>query len=527
MRPRTRNINVYLIKDGLKVGDALKETDGLASYRMRRGSGVVGEFFLKPPSRRQVRWYRDVAEIVDALPTPETESAAGCLFVEAAGRLFALTFGHGWSMLEPGSFEVGFGLRVTLNAVDPSSLRSVDVRTMEELTLQTRTQASRASDIGTFALDDHRDLLRAVTGTPRDADFGKRVSGADSLVLATTRPMSEVPALLERALALFGDTFYKQEFPWVDQMARVKERSRIVSLDDLVVDALRTGDTEHMHFAPPEPVNWDDIGGFRFPREPADAESHDEFDIDDYRNSFDDLDDLTIEILKSDRVIVDSNEAGRSFPRWSVYRSLVFEMQDRGATFVLTGGEWYRIESAFAEDVTQRLRTVEVATLALPPAPKRQKEADYNAAAAQALPGAVLMDKRFVPVRGTRTKLELCDILTPEGDFVHVKRKNESATLSHLFAQGVVSAQTFLGDAEFRGQARALLPPGVPKAAELLPDGQPARERYRVVYAVIGKDDGNWPEALPFFSKLSLLQASDALRPLGLRVATQRVPWVA
>lgn len=527
MRPRTRNLNIYLIKDGLAVADALKDADALQTHATRPGSGITGQFFLKPPRRRRARWYRDVAEIVDAGPAPETESVAACLFVEAADRLFALTFGHGWSMLEPDSFEVGFGLRVTLNAVEPASLRSVDVRTMEELTLQTRTQASRASDIATFALDDHRDLLRAVTGTPREADFGKRVSGADSLVLASTRPITDLPVVLARALALFADTSYREAFPWVDHLARVKDRALIAQLDGLVVDALLSGETEKMHFAPPEPVNWDDIGGFRFPREQADEEPHDEFEIEDYRNSFEDLDDLTLDELKSDRVIVESNEAGTAFPKWSVYKSLVYETEHGGATFVLTGGEWYRVATAFADDVTQRIQELQVANLALPPAPKKQKEADYNRDAALALPNAALMDKVLVPVRGTRTSLELCDILTVDGDFVHVKRKNESATLSHLFAQGVVSAQTFLGDAEFRGRARALVPTTGPGFAALLPDGAPTRANYRVVYAVIAKAAGTWPEALPFFSKLSLLTAADALRTLGVGVATQRVPWDA
>ena len=48
--------------------------------------------------------------------------------------------------------------------------------------------------------------------------------------------------------------------------------------------------------------------------------------------------------------------------------------------------------------------------------------------------------------------------MTNNKQFIHVKhRKGGSAGLSHLFAQGSVSAEILLGDKEFRKKARTVL----------------------------------------------------------------------
>ena len=53
-----------------------------------------------------------------------------------------MSFGTGHHSLEPDSFERNFGLRVVLNAVARSNLRSVDVATLDATTFQKRIQAS-------------------------------------------------------------------------------------------------------------------------------------------------------------------------------------------------------------------------------------------------------------------------------------------------------------------------------------------------------------------------------------------------
>jgi len=61
------------------------------------------------------------------------------------------------------------------------------------------------------------------------------------------------------------------------------------------------------------------------------------------------------------------------------------------------------------------------------------------------------MDRQTVELkkRGL-TKVEFCDLFGLNKEIVHIKRYTGSSELSHLFQQGVVSAELFLHEPEFR-----------------------------------------------------------------------------
>lgn len=134
-------------------------------------------------------------------------------------------------------------------------------------------------------------------------------------------------------------------------------------------------------------------------------------------------------------------------------------------------------------------------------------------------------------LRADSSGIEFCDVFSDEGELIHVKRESRSATLSHLFAQGTVSALTFINDDEYRTELRGLINQTVPqdssdKWLNLIPPAGNTVERskYRVTYAVItdSKREGrNW---LPFFSKLNLMQHAKQLVSSGFEVAVARVP---
>ena len=89
----------------------------------------------------------------------------------------ASPFGQGRHQLHHEAFELDFGLKVTLNSVDADKLRSLDVRTIEEVTVHTRRQVSRSSSLDAFNVDIQRDLLGSVTGEPSDTSLAKRLTG--------------------------------------------------------------------------------------------------------------------------------------------------------------------------------------------------------------------------------------------------------------------------------------------------------------------------------------------------------------
>ncbi|MCI2811007.1 TIGR04141 family sporadically distributed protein [Eoetvoesiella caeni] len=204
---------------------------------------------------------------------------------------------------------------------------------------------------------------------------------------------------------------------------------------------------------------------------------------DDYIDTIPDLAHLTVEGLKRDRLFV--HDVDGDITEHSVYRCIYFEILDGDKTKIIFDGKWYEVDATFIGRVAETLDLVPISTLPFPTVEiweedgksKIESEGDYNIRAAAAY-GYFLLDKRLVKTNRTTSPIELCDLLTPAKQLVHVKhRKGGSAGLSHLFAQGGVAAEIMLGDKAFRKKARTVLR-GVNLAAQgLIRLAKPSRRR--------------------------------------------------
>jgi len=133
------------------------------------------------------------------------------------------------------------------------------------------------------------------------------------------------------------------------------------------------------------------------------------------------------------------------------------------------------------------------------------------------------LDKKLV-FDGGPDRMEICDVLTREGGFIHVKQRGSSSTLSHLFAQGVNSAERLLQDHEFRRQARDVIEREDPSFVDVLPADRPQDPRaFEITFAVITRSRRPTPLTLPFFSVVSLRAAATRLRAFGFRVSVAEI----
>jgi uncharacterized protein (TIGR04141 family) len=101
---------------------------------------------------------------VDDLSGVQGSSTSAVLLVRTGGRTFAIAFGFGRILLQPGTTDDRFRPWVTLNAVDHTQIRSVDRETLDSPAPHSQIQARKAASITEFGLDVDQDLLRAVTG---------------------------------------------------------------------------------------------------------------------------------------------------------------------------------------------------------------------------------------------------------------------------------------------------------------------------------------------------------------------------
>ncbi len=262
----TKQLTVLLLREGIRAfEDALRNADGLNSFRLKASVPFRGMFYTRDPRRRAPSWFAFVKTgLATRLDRLENVNTSAVLFVRASGRVFVFTFGYGRSLLYPDVYETDFGLRVALNTVDADNLRSVDVRTMEELTFYTRRQASRNSSLVEFGLDVTRDLLRGVTGRPRDPRIASRLTGADSLTLNAPISFENLGAKCKELLTAYQGDAYKKRFGFIDHLALVRDARSTEALDHLLIRALRDGKTDKIYLAVPEPIDWQHFAGVRY-----------------------------------------------------------------------------------------------------------------------------------------------------------------------------------------------------------------------------------------------------------------------
>ncbi|RIK67115.1 MAG: hypothetical protein DCC65_07805 [Planctomycetota bacterium] len=522
-KKRVRHLTLFLLKPEIQqFKNALKDLDSLTLCKLRDDSPFQGRFYYQPPQQKPPGWQALVQSGLADKLNLHNQSTAAVLFVRAAGRRFALTFGYGRNLLKPDSFERNFGLKVALNTVDPKNLKSVDARTFEDLTLVTRRQASRGSELSAFGSDVAQDVLRAVTGRPRDAYFAKQVTGADALAVAVEAESRELASVCKRAFEAYGRDDYKKDFGFIDHLRPVADPSLKSTLEAALIDALKSGNTDRIHLAPPEPLDWERVDGFLYSTQ-GDEDAHSDLDIDDYLATFDDATTLSLADVRRHRIAARFSGGTDAHEQWSVHDSIVFETEIGDHLYVLSAGDWYEVAKSFAQSVANRLKKVKSPALMLPNADASDSEGDYNQSVATSEKFA-LMDQKLVRARDANSDIELCDLLTPNRQLIHVKKKTRSATLSHLFAQGVVAAEAFLWDEEFRKAARSKIPATQKRVAALIPDDKPESKEFEVIYAIITKMAATkWPAGLPFFSQLNLVNAAERLRRHGFRVSLLRI----
>jgi uncharacterized protein (TIGR04141 family) len=184
-------------------------------------------------------------------------------------RLVVFVFGAGRFSLRSEVFEPSFGLKVALNLTYPrgtradelTRLRSVDAKTIDEVSLSTRVQASKSVDIDAFGLDIRRDLLRAVVGRPRDAYWGKMVAGADSFRARVSVSFPMLGDTAAKLVTAFRAGDYRERFAWIDYIQPVRDGRTRDRLNELVVEAVGS---DSIDLVGPEGLDLDRVDFYRF-----------------------------------------------------------------------------------------------------------------------------------------------------------------------------------------------------------------------------------------------------------------------
>lgn len=519
--PKLQHLTVFLLKPdrGLPVS-ALREPKRLKRFGLRRTVPFKGSLWLRAKDKKEPGWVPFVRPALKDDIVVATASASAVLVLQAADRYFAVTFGYGRFILQPGSFERDFGLRVTLNAVRAESIRSIDARTFETpLTIQTRRQASRGSSLDVFGLNVSHDLVRAVAGDPQDAAFARRLAGADAVAISAAVDVEQLADKCAELLRIYARDTYREHFGFIDHIRKIKDPDLLDRLEARLSTQLEARECDRIHLAAPEIDDPERVEGFSYSNAPD--TTYPGLDIDQCLRTLGERREPSARVLKRLRVRVQYAEAG-DVERWRLYDCVAAEVDLEERLFVLSSGDWFEIEPDFAARIRADVARVAETPVSLPAARRDETEGRYNSRVARKLKHA-LLDRQLVRRGGVETPIEACDLFTPKRQFIHVKRKTHSSTLSHLFAQGLVAADAFLHDAVFRQDIRGKLEDTAPEMVALIPEGRPPPEQFEIAYAVVSGHGDGWPNSLPFFSQVNLRNAADRLERLGFRVSISRI----
>lgn len=515
-KPKSHSFSIYLLRAGETPESSLRDDTKLEEASSPSSTPEESRLYILDSPPREP-WWKGYFGVTENL----WQSFKGALlYVPVGDRWFALTFGQVHHNLKDESYEYDFGLRVTLNSLDPLRLRSTDT-IQPGPSQRRRTQLPRESDLTFFDFDRDSTILKSLTGKVRDElkPLFKQATGSSSLRISSDTLPSALSDLLEKLLEIYASNDYKTSFPDIQNITPVREPWVKDKLDAKLEAALR-GKDPAVTLAVPEIINYSDDLYVTFGGK-GQGLLYDDVYLDRLYEYLDskgaDPSSMDLADFKGLALIL-TKENEVPTGRFALYRTLIFETQldEDDADYHLVEGQWYRVQSDYILRVANTIDP-HFATNALPDFDDAD-EAAYNIRVADESGTAVCLDKENISPLGQK-QVEPCDVLRLEGgtlEMLHVKRSTLSNQLSHLFNQGANSYELIrlepaalqrlkdLIEAKFAGDP-------VPLLAAV--DGMNVDVWFVIV---THKDTAKKSDNLPLFSRISLMRNLRALKAMGI-----------
>ncbi|NEW95685.1 DUF6119 family protein [Rhodopseudomonas sp. BR0G17] len=540
------SLSVRLLRGGRTIDDSFRDGHELEERPSEAGRLFVGQAPEVPPT-----WFDFVSGFATrGLPRLVNQSCAAVFFLEVtpddkrfAKRTMALTFGTGHHSLDPDAFERSFGLKVVLNSVARSNLRSLDVATLDATTFQKRIQASRDADLQGFGIDVDRDLLRLAAGSPKDNSFAKSLAGKDALTLHTKTSPADMIEKCKTALKLYQATDYKKDFGFIDFVAPVRQQDLLEQLDAAAFAELQElvkGNKSDLHIALPDilsPEESVEVGYFGIGLRSGRKQVYSQIAIEDYvgelkAGQIAEIADMA-ELRGSHEIRVIANGEGDKKQKRKLYDCFVYELTHKSDTYVLFAGDWFVVDKAFHAAVENDFLKL-VANKPFVASTTTESEREFIAEL-DAHENLLNLDQvKLSPASAPGANLEPCDFLSAAKQFIHLKDGHSSAPISHLWNQGVVSAESFVRDEKFRIDLRKEVKKRQMKSKKtgfdaILPDGRskPVPSEFTVVFGIMrDRSKKSGVVSIPFFSKVSLRAVADRIQLMGFQVEIHLVERV-
>ena len=438
---------------------------------------------------------------------------------EEKDYIFSLVYGYGRTMLDDRYIVKNFGLRTAINLIEERNIKSLNSLNISRDFIDIQRQALSYVSHSDLQVNTNADILKSISGkAPSSSNFSS-MSGADNLRFSAKSDVI-LSELLEDVLNAYKSDSYKQKgLEWIDHVQYVKEKEIISELDGVLLNHITNKSLENPIIAPNKIVSYLDIEGYFISGMNISHKIKENFYDDIPSDQFweylyekiedENIEDKIIDKLKSCSLYCWTNDSAHKIS--SIYDSLFIEIDHNNEKFFINNGDWFKIESAYYGYITNKIDNIAIfSNPIVPSCAENWNEGEFNEKFAASDPNRFkLFDKKnfHLPNYG-HSKIEPADIITTEKQFIHVKKGGSSANLSHLFAQGVVSAQLYKNEKKFIEEINETFGEGYFKSDD----------KIEVIYGIIDKRyDKKASEILPFFSMINLSQHYDVLSSMGIK----------
>jgi uncharacterized protein (TIGR04141 family) len=467
--------------------------------------------------------------------------SAGVLFVGVDETAYAMSYGNGHLLIPDELKDQRFGLRFLVRRLDSGQVQDLVRRRPDARGRTDSTLVPAGAPVWTLGIAENVEIIRRIGGRAKDlkVTFSSRdnrpvnVEGSVGLRMRFGVEPSALLSDIRECERVCVEEEADQALSFVEYVQPVADVGLNAELDAELERLLAGSPDAAEHLLPVVPTSVLEyfaqahsftvkIGGARPRVVPS-------LDLADFlHRTRPQRKGERVMVLRGGHVSLNADDDGNEIlARARADKWLEASVSLGSRRFFLMDGDWFEIGADYVRASREMITRLFPATpsVDLPPwyLPKGRTEYDYNSDAGVRRRGYLCLD-RNASVRdplGARSSLEICDLLGPRNELIHVKRAKGSAPLSHLFSQGLVSAQSLIaGPPSVRERfiaTVAALPGGRTLPADFRPQ--------KVVYAILLENGKQLtPDTLFPFSQATLAHAARILGIYGIDVEVAAIP---
>lgn len=539
-------LNITMYKDSVtRFEDCIRD----ATTAEQIGDGNIGGgtpyrvYFIRQETTPQ--WFDFIRQHVQPNKLQSTTNTLPGVVVllqvqtPAGSRFFGITHGSGHALVDRDRIELDFGLKTAMSAADPAKLTLSDSRNVGGRARQKRVASSYEATLGGLEFDFDTDIPRLIGGQCNSTSLGNRIDGSDSLHVTVRKKDISFDGLAKKCRDLFDiykSDAYKQHFEFIE-IASERDKVTIDRLEAQLITAINTEQNNgEIAMVCPDQIDQWECTSYRISGMGSveTAEPPTLGDLYDYLRPWKNGHPLAADCLKKVRILGRNEDGRASTPNHALCAYLVFDTVLNGKRYVLTNQKWYQVDDRYLQNVENRIGKIAIChnpvVLDWPKLPRAgvmmHHEEDYNKLYS-ADPNFLVLDRKpfqqFGKNRGT-SKVEFADLYhAPTKKLLCVKRWNGSATMSHLLAQGSVSADLLRSHPSYREELFAQVKRHWPNASHPR-DALAFLDGMTFVYVIGTERSSPSCDMLPVFSKVHMLRHVRDIEARGFRV---EVAWAS